>query len=113
MPVEGSPFKVVHEKMKNVKKRLMVWSKATFINFFQKVSTMEDVNKVKELQLELDPSEENRAALRKVEAELRKFQRYEEEYWKQKANMHWLVDGDRNTKFFHNHVTGKKKKLGT
>lgn len=73
MPMEGSPLKVVHKKMKNVKKRLVVWSKATFVNFFQKVSAMEDMNKVKKLQLELDLSEENRATLRKVKAELRKF----------------------------------------
>lgn len=72
---------------------------------------MEDLIKVKEMQLELDPSEENRADLRKAVAELRKYQKYEEEYWKQKANMHWFKEGDRNTKFFHALIKGKRKRL--
>lgn len=72
---------------------------------------MEDVIKVKELQLELDHTKENRADLRKVVAELRKYQRHEEDYWKQKTNMHWFKEGDRNTKFFHAHVNEKRKNL--
>lgn len=41
---------------------------------------MEDVIKVKELQLELDPLEANRADLRKVVVELRKYQKYEKDF---------------------------------
>ncbi|XP_019258573.1 PREDICTED: uncharacterized protein LOC109236798 [Nicotiana attenuata] len=35
----------------------------------------------------------------------------EEEFWKQKAGMLWFKDGDRNTKFFHVQVKGRRKKL--
>lgn len=68
---------VLHEKLKRVKMSLGTWSKTTFGNVFQQVATMEDVVKVKELHLELDPSKENRAELKKVIVELRKFQKYE------------------------------------
>lgn len=40
---------------------------------------MEDLVRIKEIHLELDPSKENRAELRKVVAELRRYQKYEED----------------------------------
>lgn len=43
---------------------------------------MEDVVKMKEVQLELDPSELNRSDLKRVKAVLRKFVKIKEEYWK-------------------------------
>lgn len=33
----------------------------------------------------------------------------EDVYWRQKAKMYWLKDGDMNTKFFHQSATSKKK----
>ncbi|XP_058762257.1 uncharacterized protein LOC131635640 [Vicia villosa] len=35
---------------------------------------------------------------------------HEDTYWKQRAKMHWLRDGDRNTKFFHLSATVRKNK---
>ncbi|MCI05069.1 endonuclease/exonuclease/phosphatase family protein [Trifolium medium] len=34
----------------------------------------------------------------------------EETYWRQRAKMHWLRDGDLNTKFFHTSATARTKK---
>lgn len=65
----------------------MRWSKESFGDIFKKVATMEDIVRMKETQLEIDPSEINRANLRRVEAELRKFVKIEEDYWKQKVGM--------------------------
>jgi hypothetical protein len=33
----------------------------------------------------------------------------EEAFWKQKAKMHWLKDGDLNTKFFHMSAAARSK----
>ncbi|XP_058764090.1 uncharacterized protein LOC131637516 [Vicia villosa] len=33
----------------------------------------------------------------------------EDAYWKQRAKMHWLRDGDMNTKFFHQSATARNK----
>lgn len=33
----------------------------------------------------------------------------EETYWKQRAKMHWLRDGDKNTKFFHGMTNARRK----
>ncbi|XP_070021730.1 uncharacterized protein [Nicotiana sylvestris] len=40
-----------------------------------------------------------------------KYLALEEEFWRQKEGMLWFKDGDRNTKFFHAQVNGRRKKL--
>nr|XP_016477413.1 PREDICTED: uncharacterized protein LOC107798896 [Nicotiana tabacum] len=69
------------------------------------------VKAVKEMFFEEEPITENRIVLQKAQSELTKYLSIEEQYWKQKAQMTWFAEGDRNTSFFHNHVNGKRKKL--
>lgn len=97
--------------MKRVKQALTRWSKETFGDIFQQISTLEDVIKVKEIQLEIRQSVQNRVELYKAQADLKRYLKIEEEFWKQKAGMKWFQDGDRNTKFFHSYVTSRRKKL--
>ncbi|XP_059295426.1 uncharacterized protein LOC132048754 [Lycium ferocissimum] len=85
-----NPFVELHAKMKKVKKALANWNKNTYGNHFQQVSTLEDVIKVKELQLEINPSGVHREQLHKAQAELNRFLNIEEEYWKQKSGMKWF-----------------------
>ncbi|XP_059295510.1 uncharacterized protein LOC132048842 [Lycium ferocissimum] len=84
-PSPSNPFIELHAKMKKVKQALAVWSRETYGNIFQQISTMEDVIKVKELQFELNPSSLNREALHKAQADLNRYLCLEEEYWKQKS----------------------------
>ncbi|XP_059310243.1 uncharacterized protein LOC132061439 [Lycium ferocissimum] len=72
---------------------------------------MQDVIKVKDLKFELNPYNLNRIAVHKAQADLNRYLHLEEEYWKQKSRMRWFKDGDRNTKFFHSYVKGRRKKL--
>ena len=109
--VEGNAFMKFNSKLKNMKKVLSQWSRATFGDFFQKISNLEEVIKVHERIFEESPSVLNRAKLRQVEAELTRVYAIEEEYWKQKAGMEWFQDGDKNSKFFHNYVNGRRKML--
>uniref|UniRef100_A0A0V0H9Y4 Putative ovule protein n=1 Tax=Solanum chacoense TaxID=4108 RepID=A0A0V0H9Y4_SOLCH len=83
----GSLFTVLQTKLKRVKSALVQWSKTTFGNIFQQVATLEDLVKTKEIQLEINPSGENRNALKMAEAKLKRYLHIEEEYWKQKACM--------------------------
>lgn len=46
-----------------------------------------------------------------MEAELKRFLKLEEEFWKQKSSMTWFVHGDNSTKLFHSYVQGRRKKL--
>ncbi|KAH0778846.1 hypothetical protein KY290_005273 [Solanum tuberosum] len=61
--------------------------------------------------MEITPTTENKALLHKAEVELKKYRHIEEEFWRQKAGMKWFKGGDRNTKFFHAYVKGKRRKL--
>jgi len=107
----GSPFMEIQSKLKRVKRALGMWSKEVFGNIFQQIATLEDMIRIKENQFEINPSAGNRTDLSRMEAELKKYLKIEEEYWKIKAGMRWYVDRDRNTKFFHPYVKGRRKKL--
>ncbi|XP_060211976.1 uncharacterized protein LOC132639554 [Lycium barbarum] len=107
----GNPFNVFHHKLKKLKRELIQWSRSTYGNIFQQIATIKDTIKVKELQFENNASRENRMLLHQAQAELTRFLHLEEEYWKQKAGMKWFNDGDKNTKFFHSYVKGRRNKL--
>lgn len=78
----GSPFFVVQAKLRRVKKALLEGSKAEFGNIFVKKATLQDVITIKEIKFDLDPSPENRTQVQKVEANLKRFWKLEEEFWK-------------------------------
>ncbi|XP_019241533.1 PREDICTED: uncharacterized protein LOC109221510 [Nicotiana attenuata] len=107
----ASPYTIFNHKLKKLKKALSVWSKKTYGDIFQKIASMEEVVIVHEAEFEANPTRLNRQRLQKVQAELTRFLALEEKYWKQKAGMSWFKDGDRNTKFFHAQVRGRRKKL--
>lgn len=90
---------------------IIIWSKATYGDIFQKISSLEEVVKVHEAQFELNPTIQNRERLHKVQSDLFKYLALEEQFWKQKSGMTWFNEGDRNTKLFHAHVNGKRKRL--
>ncbi|XP_049366615.1 uncharacterized protein LOC125831476 [Solanum verrucosum] len=107
----GSQFTEVQTKMKKVKVALEEWSKKEYENIFQQIATLEDVIQAKEAQLEVRPDENSRAELKKTEAKLIRFLNLEEEYWKQKSGLSWFKEGDRNTKFFHSYVKGRRRRM--
>ncbi|KAH0722859.1 hypothetical protein KY290_005517 [Solanum tuberosum] len=75
------------------------------------IITLEEVIKVQEAQFERVPSVTNRENLRKSQVALKKKLHREEEFWKQKAGMQWFKEGERNTKFFHTIVKGRRSRL--
>lgn len=107
----ASPFVLFNYKFKKLKKALSIWSKATFGNIFQKISSLEEVVLAHEAQSESIPTKKNRERLQKVQPELIRYLALEEKFWKQKSGMVWFKDGDINTKFFHVQVKGRRKIL--
>lgn len=77
----------LHAKLKRVKGALMIWSKETYGTIFNQRSTLEYIIKIKEATMETDLSPENKANLKKMEAELRRSIKIGEEYWKQNVGM--------------------------
>ncbi|KAH0757662.1 hypothetical protein KY290_021155 [Solanum tuberosum] len=43
--------------------------------------------------------------------ELKVYLRFEEEFWRQTPTVQWFEEGDRNTKFFHSLVRGRRNRL--
>ncbi|XP_019230679.1 PREDICTED: uncharacterized protein LOC109211586 [Nicotiana attenuata] len=107
----ASPYILFNHKLKKLKKVLSGWSRDTFGDIFQKIASLEEVVRVHEAEFEANPTRLNKQKLQKVQAHLIKFLALEEKYWKQKAGMSWFKDGDRNTKFFHAQVRGRRKRL--
>ncbi|KAG5630587.1 hypothetical protein H5410_002304 [Solanum commersonii] len=90
---------------------LSKWSRDTYGDIFKQIAILEEIVQVHEQEFETHPTGINGERLQKVQADLIKFYAIEEKFWKQKAGMQWFEDGDGNTKLFHVHVNGKKKKL--
>ena len=76
--------------MKRVKKALLAWIRSAYGNVFQKIATIEDVIKVKEIQLKIQPSASNKAEFSNVEAELKKYLQVEKDVCSLKARMKWF-----------------------
>ncbi|XP_019238339.1 PREDICTED: uncharacterized protein LOC109218432 [Nicotiana attenuata] len=108
---QANPFIIFNHKLKRLKKALSTWSRTTFGDIFQKIASLEEVVVVHEAHFELNPTIQNRERLQKVKVELFKYLALEEQFWKQKSGMTWFNYGDRNTKLFHAHVNGKRKRL--
>ncbi|XP_019241599.1 PREDICTED: uncharacterized protein LOC109221581 [Nicotiana attenuata] len=107
----GDPFYMFNQKLKKLKKALSAWSRNTYGDIFQKIASLEEVVIVHEAEFERSPTLQSRQRLQKVQADLIRYLTIEEEFWKQKAGMNWFQDGDRNTKFFHAQVNGRRKRL--
>ncbi|XP_027157161.1 uncharacterized protein LOC113758554 [Coffea eugenioides] len=65
---------------------------------------------VAETDFDTDPSQRHWLALQEAHAVMRNSLIKEEAYWKQKARIKWLQDGDKNTKFFHAVVAERRSK---
>ncbi|KAL0920848.1 hypothetical protein M5K25_007863 [Dendrobium thyrsiflorum] len=93
-------------KFKRLKQFLSWWNKNCFKNIFANIAEMEkEVCRLENVILS-DPSFMNDLNLAKDN--LIKFQDMEETYWKQKASSKLIMEGDRNTKYFHSLVSKKK-----
>jgi hypothetical protein len=55
----------------------------------------------------------NMASQKEIMVRLELMLEQEEFFWTQRARVNWLKSGDRNTSFFHNYATKRKKKNTT
>ncbi|KAL6586072.1 hypothetical protein OROMI_002716 [Orobanche minor] len=99
------------EKLVRLKYTLKEWNTHHFGNIFNKIDQAQYAVEVAEKDFDYDPSTSNRSYLNKMNANLTLTLSMEEDFWKQKANMKWMLEGERNSKFFHNLVKKKRQKI--
>lgn len=101
------PFSRICNKISNTREALLAWSKSRFN------SLKEEITKTRaQLAFFFDnyfsaPPLDNRMCL---ESKLNSLLQQEQAFWKQRAKVFWLKDGDLNTKFFHRSATNRRRK---
>ncbi|KAH0655479.1 hypothetical protein KY285_030361 [Solanum tuberosum] len=106
-----NPFITFKNKMKKMKGILSKWSREVYGDVFKQLIIREEIVRLKKSLFEEDLTPQNRSILQQCQAELKRYLHYEEEYWRQKAGIDWFVEGDRNTRYFHNLVKGRRNRL--
>ena len=106
----GCAMFVLSQKLKSLKSKLKSWNKEVFGNVHGLVKDAE--THLLNIQNQIDTSghsdnllEQQKLAQLNLDTALAK----EECFWKEKANVKWHVEGDRNTRFFHRTAKLKAK----
>ncbi|KAH7855337.1 hypothetical protein Vadar_023843 [Vaccinium darrowii] len=104
--IRGSNMFKVFSKVRNTRRELRVWSKKRNFNARRRINEVQ--GKLKEIGKEREHGEMGQ--IRALEKELGEAWVQEERFWRQKARISWMVEGDRNTSFFHAKVTQRRKR---
>ncbi|KAM3322288.1 hypothetical protein P3S67_003439 [Capsicum chacoense] len=107
--IAGNIFWRIQQKLKRTSKALCEWSKSKNGDIFEQVTIMEDQVKVLEDHYSETLNHSDRMTLNKAKTELVRYHKMVDSFWRQKTNLKWQLDGNENTKYFHNIVRGRRK----
>ena len=109
--VVGSPMWILHTKMKRLTVILRNWSKKEFGDVFIKVKQFEEMVKLAEENIIQENNQENREKLQALNAQYIRYMKLEYDIMQQKTQIHWLKEGDTNSKYFHTIMRGRRKRM--
>ncbi|XP_042023111.1 uncharacterized protein LOC121770446 [Salvia splendens] len=110
-PTESGGLLNFQIKLARLKRTLKVWNKETFGNIHLNLRDMEVKIATAQSNFEERPTPENRTEINRCIAEYIRLLKMEEDFWRQKATLRWLGEGDKNTKFYQSWV--KQKRIRT
>lgn len=96
------PMFILSAKLKHLKSCLKQWNKEVFGDINSEVKSAED--KLDQIQSDINllgPNDDLLDAEIVAQSSLDTALTKQEIFWKQKANLNWHLEGDRNTKYFH------------
>ncbi|EOY25447.1 Uncharacterized protein TCM_016753 [Theobroma cacao] len=110
-PIHGNGLMAFWNKQQQLKKSLKGWNKDVFGDIFSNLRAVEKTAEENELAFQHDPSVINRTQLQRASAKLNNQLSMEKMFWQQKSRVKWLVEGERNTRFFHMRMQKKRVKI--
>lgn len=100
-------FAKVENRLARTRQHLLNWSKEKFGALKREIEQVRD--KLSLFYEHADQSTDTQLMV-DLEARLRELMDQEEAFWKQRAKVLWLTEGDRNTSYFQHKATVRKKK---
>ncbi|PRQ56718.1 putative RNA-directed DNA polymerase [Rosa chinensis] len=101
------PTQLLWNRMQSTRAALESWSEKSFGCIRKEIAKIRNQLSVFYDSSLSAPLEEDRVAL---QLKLNDLLHQEQVFWRQRAKVFWLKDGDLNTKFFHQRVKNRKKK---
>ncbi|CAN1221062.1 Transposon TX1 uncharacterized 149 kDa protein [Linum grandiflorum] len=95
-----------YSKLKFLRHSLVDWQKGSSSNSARNIKSLKD-----ELALVKSGPDIQWDNIRKLERKLEQELRLEDAYWKTKARRQWMLQGDRNTKYYHMIATFNRNKM--
>ncbi|KAF7821771.1 reverse transcriptase [Senna tora] len=107
--VNGSPAFILNSKIQIVGRHLKQWNRDEVGSIQRKIQSINDqLLALQQIDDNNSMSSQRLAQQDKLQHEMEFYLDCEESMWAQKARMSWLVNGDRNTSYFHNIVNKRR-----
>ncbi|XP_042019063.1 uncharacterized protein LOC121766897 [Salvia splendens] len=91
-------------KLARIKRAFKEWDKKVFGNIHENLRHIEEKIAAAQDDFEERPSPDNRVEVNRCIAMYIRLLKMEEDFWRQKATLRWLAEGDKNTKFYQSWV---------